>query len=162
MCDVKTYFLQRRQILETDSATAWRFFSNPFNLPRITPPWLDFQIINQPPETVYAGLIITYRLRPLGGIALSWVSEITQVHPPDFFVDEQRQGPYRFWHHHHFLRSTKTGVENIDGVHYGLPYGLLGIMAHGTFIRRQLMKIFDYRRHALHHIFNFSGSGDEL
>ena len=154
MCNVKTYLLQRQQILDTDLPTAWRFFSNPLNLPRITPPWFDFQIISQPPETIHAGLVITYSLRPLGGIAIPWVSEITQVRPPHFFVDEQRQGPYRRWHHRHYLRSIEAGVENIDEVHYCLPFGIVGIIAHWIVLSRQLKRIFDYRRQALHHIFN--------
>jgi ligand-binding SRPBCC domain-containing protein len=79
---MKTYRLIRRQKLATDMQAAWQFFSNPANLSSITPPWLDFQITSRLPQTIYAGLIITYRIRPIAGIAVPWVSEITQVDAP--------------------------------------------------------------------------------
>ena len=150
---MKTYRLIRRQMLATDMQTAWRFFSNPANLGLITPPWLDFQITSKLPETIYAGLIITYRIRPIAGIAVPWVSEITHVDAPRFFVDEQRQGPYRFWHHQHHLQKVAGGVEKIDEVHYRLPAGLLGIGLHRITIKNRLDTIFQYRYHALERIF---------
>jgi ligand-binding SRPBCC domain-containing protein len=161
LCSImKTYRLVRRQHLATDMQTAWRFFSNPANLRLITPPWLDFRITSRLPETIYAGLIITYRIRPIAGIAVPWVSEITHVDAPCFFVDEQRQGPYRFWHHQHHLRTVVDGVEKIDEVHYRLPAGLLGIGLHALTIKNRLDTIFQYRYHALECIFP-AGAGHE-
>ena len=157
---MKTYRLIRRQTLHTDGLTAWRFFSNPANLHRITPPWLDFRITSPLPETIYAGLIITYRIRPFAGIAVPWVSEITHVDAPRFFVDEQRHGPYRFWHHQHHLRPAAGGVEVIDEIHYRLPYGVLGIGLHALTIRNRLDAIFHFRYHALNRIFQ-PGSGSK-
>ena len=151
---MKTFNLTRRQILNTDPETAWRFFSDPANLCLITPPWLDFRITSPVPEIVHAGLIITYRIRPLAGIAVPWVSEITQVDPPRFFVDEQKLGPYRFWHHQHWLRAVDDGVEKTDQVHYALPGGLIGIGLHALLIRRKLDEIFRFRYDALARIFN--------
>ncbi|MGD8702914.1 MAG: SRPBCC family protein [Desulfosarcina sp.] len=151
---MKTYRLTRRQTLATDLQTAWTFFSNPANLKSITPPWLDFNITSPLPETIYAGLIITYRIRPIAGIAVPWVSEITHVDPPHFFVDEQRHGPYRFWHHQHRLRLVDGGVEKVDDVHYRLPGGLIGIGLHALMIRRKLDEIFLFRYHALNQVFN--------
>ena len=150
---MKTYRLIRRQVLEIDTLAAWRFFSNPSNLRLITPSWLDFKITSSVPDSVYAGLIITYRIRPLASIAVPWVSEITHVDAPRFFVDEQRHGPYRFWHHQHRLQSVSKGVEKTDEVHYRLPGGLLGIFFHAVLIRRKLDEIFDYRKSALKKIF---------
>ena len=151
---MKTYNLTRRQVLSTDPETAWRFFSDPSNLRLITPPWLDFRITSPVPDIIYAGLIITYRIRPLAGIAVPWVSEITQVDPPRFFVDEQKRGPYHFWHHQHFLHPRGDGVEKIDLVHYALPGGLIGIGLHAVLIRRKLDEIFRFRYDALARIFN--------
>ncbi len=151
---MKTFLLTRRQILPTDLESAWRFFSDPANLSLITPPWLDFRITSPVPEIVHAGLIITYRIRPLAGIAVPWVSEITQVDPPRFFVDEQKLGPYRFWHHQHWLHAVDDGVEKTDQVHYALPGGLIGIGLHALLIRRKLDEIFRFRYDALARIFN--------
>ena len=151
---MKTFNLTRRQVLLTDPETAWRFFSDPANLRLITPPWLDFRITSPVPESIYAGLIIAYRIRPLAGIAVPWVSEITQVDPPRFFVDEQKLGPYRFWHHQHWLRAVDGGVEKTDQVHYALPAGLIGIGLHTLLIRRKLDEIFRFRYDALARIFD--------
>lgn len=157
---MKTYRLIRRQTLATDMQAAWQFFSNPANLSSITPPWLDFHITSRLPRTIYAGLIITYRIRPIAGIAVPWVSEITHVNAPRFFVDEQRQGPYRFWHHQHHLRAVAGGVQTIDEVHYRLPAGLLGIGFHALIVKNRLDTIFQYRYHALERIFA-TGTGNE-
>ena len=150
---MKTYVLERRQLLPTDLETAWRFFSDPANLRLITPPWLDFRITSRLPARIYPGLIITYRIRPLAGLAVPWVSEITQVEAPRYFVDEQRHGPYRFWHHQHRLREVGASVEKTDLVHYRLPGGLLGIGLHAVLIRRKLDEIFRFRYHALQRVF---------
>jgi ligand-binding SRPBCC domain-containing protein len=151
---MKTYRLVHCQRLPTDLQTAWGFFSDPANLRLITPPWLDFTITSPLPETIYAGLIITYRIRPMAGIPVSWVSEITHMAAPHFFVDEQRHGPYRFWHHQHRLTTVDGGVENRDEVHYRLPGGPIGIGLHAVMIRRRLDAIFRFRRHALKRIFD--------
>ena len=150
---MKTFSLERRQVLPTDLRTAWRFFSDPSNLRQITPPWLDFRISSRVPKQIYPGLIITYRIRPLAGIAVPWVAEITHAAPPFFFVDEQRQGPYRFWHHQHRLQEAADGVEKTDLVHYRLPGGLAGIGLHAILIRRKLDEIFRFRYYTLQRIF---------
>ena len=150
---MKTYRLIRRQVLEADILAAWQFFSDPSNLRLITPPWLDFRITSPVSESVYAGLIITYRIRPLAGIAVPWVSEITHGDAPLFLVVEQRLGPYGFWHHQPRLLSVSKGVEKTDVVHYRVPGGLLGIFFHAVLIRRKLDEIFDYRKTALKKIF---------
>jgi ligand-binding SRPBCC domain-containing protein len=140
------YRLERTQRLRVDLCTAWAFFSDPRNLSTITPPWLDFQIRSPLPERVHPGLIIVYSVRPLFGVPVRWVTEITHVVEPVLFVDEQRFGPYRFWHHQHLFRAVPGGIEMTDLVHYLLPFGLLGRLVHRLLVARQLQRIFDFRR----------------
>jgi ligand-binding SRPBCC domain-containing protein len=94
-------------------------------------------------------MIIAYRISPLAGIRMTWVTEITQVREQRYFVDEQRVGPYAMWHHEHWLKPTDKGVLMTDLVSYKLPLGLLGELAHPLFVRRQLEGIFEFRRRAL-------------
>ena len=108
---MKPFTHERRQTLPISLELAWEFFSNPGNLARITPPEMDFRITSVPQNDIYAGQIITYTIRPLFRVAVNWTSEITYLERPNFFVDEQRFGPYRFWHHQHFFREVDGGVE---------------------------------------------------
>jgi len=142
---MKLYCLQRTQILSIDIKQAWNFFSNPSNLNTITPPWLGFQITSEVPEKIYPGLLITYQVTPLLGIPMDWVTEISQVQEPHFFIDEQRLGPYQFWHHQHVFKETANGLEVRDIVNYSLPLGILGQFAHSLFVSKQLKEIFDFR-----------------
>lgn len=127
---------------------AWAFFSNPRNLALITPPDLGLIPSGEVPSETYAGLIITYRVKPLLGIPMDWVTEITHVDPGRMFVDEQRFGPYAFWHHQHHFAAIDEGVELVDIVHYKLPLGPLSGLIRGT-VQRQLDAIFSYRERAL-------------
>ena len=143
---MKLYRLSRTQLLPTDLEDAWAFFSNPRNLARITPPALDFRIVSDLPREIHPGLIVAYTLAPLlPGLRISWVTEITTAEKPWLFVDEQRFGPYRFWHHQHHFRSLGDGVEMRDLVHYRLPLGLFGLLA-APLVQRRLQAIFDFRR----------------
>lgn len=143
------HILERRQRLPIPIEAAWSFFSSPRNLPEITPPWLAFSLTSEPAETMYAGMILTYCLRPVMGIPVCWVSEITHVAAPRFFVDEQRIGPYRLWHHQHLFREAPGGVDMTDIVHYALKWGIAGELVHRWIVRRKLASIFDYRRDRL-------------
>lgn len=144
----------RTRILRTTLAQAWDFFSRPENLPQITPPRLDFQILSEVPPRMYPGLFIRYRVKPLAGIPMTWVTEITQVREREYFVDEQRVGPYRLWHHEHHFRELPDGrVEMRDMVTYQLPFGWLSEPAHLLFVKRELNAIFDYREQAMDRIF---------
>jgi ligand-binding SRPBCC domain-containing protein len=136
------------QVLPISLEAAWRFFSNPYNLSEITPPALRFEITSELPEKMYPGMLISYRLTPFLNIPQRWVTEITHVDEPHFFVDEQRFGPYRFWHHQHKFREVQRGVEMQDLVHYALPLGLLGKMA-VPLVRKELRQIFAFRREVL-------------
>lgn len=149
----KVYKLERKQTLPISRNECWEFFSTPRNLPRITPPWLGFDIGDLPDETARAGQIFQYRVRPMLGIPLTWVSEITHLVPLEMFVDEQRFGPYRFWHHQHLFRDHVCGTEVIDIVHYALPFGVAGRIVNHLSVAKKLAAIFDYRRQVLDEMF---------
>ena len=140
--------LERRQIISASLAETWAFFSRPENLALITPPWLGFRLTSPHQDTMYAGMIVTYSVSPFLGLRMGWVTEITRCDEPYFFVDEQRLGPYRFWHHQHRFREVDGGVEVHDLIHYRLPFGLPGRLAGGP-VRHKLHAIFDYRRLAM-------------
>ena len=147
------YELHTKQKLPISIDEAWAFFSDPKNLQEITPPYMGFDIHSGADRKVYAGQIIRYTVKPLLGLKLNWVTEITHVAPGQFFVDEQRFGPYIFWHHKHFLHPVDGGVEMEDWVHYKLPLGPLGKFAHALFVCKQLQGIFDYRTQKLNSLF---------
>ncbi len=132
---------------------AWHFFSDTQNLQIITPEDLDFIIISGAERSMFAGQIIQYTITPLFGIKLKWVTEITHVCEKEFFVDEQRFGPYTFWHHKHFFRETEGGIEMEDIVDYKLPFGILGKLAHRYLVQSKIEKIFEYRQKKLISLF---------
>jgi ligand-binding SRPBCC domain-containing protein len=146
---MRLHRLEVCQRLALSSEAAWDFFSDPANLASITPPWLAFEIASPLPAAIHPGLIIRYRIRPLGRAALSWVTEITHLRVGEFFVDEQRFGPFRFWHHQHHFRPCTGGVEMTDLVHYRLPFGPLGEFFHRWLVETRLQAIFSYRRQIL-------------
>ncbi len=148
------HILETTQIIRASIERAWDFFSDPRNLAKITPPELDFTILTALPERVYPGMMIEYRVRPLLGIPARWVTEITHVEPEKFFVDEQRIGPYRIWHHEHQFRELDGGrVEMKDRVTYALPFGALGNLVHPFLVKPQLAKIFAFRENAVTELF---------
>lgn len=140
------YSLKTVQVLPVSLEQAWDFFSSPANLGAITPAKLGFNIISKHHgEKMYPGQIIEYTVKPVLGIPLYWMTEITHVEQGSYFVDEQRYGPYSMWHHQHHFREVSGGVEMTDIVHYKIPLWILGDLAHALFVRRQLKEIFDYR-----------------
>ena len=142
----KIYTLKTIQRIPITVQEAWDFFSKPDNLKVLTPPHLGFTALsNQYKEEMYAGQIIEYKVKPLWGISLYWMTEITHVQEKVYFIDEQRFGPYAFWHHQHHFKFIDGGVEMIDIVHYKLPLWFVGDVANSLFVRHQLQKIFDYR-----------------
>ena len=146
--------LQSSQILRTSLERAWDFFSDPRNLTRITPPELDFTVLTDLPERIHPGMMIEYRVRPLLGFPVRWLTEITHVEPGKFFVDEQRIGPYRIWHHeHHFRQIDASRIEVTDRVTYVLPLSPLGDLVHPFLVRPQLARIFAYREKAVNALF---------
>ncbi|MBK8951157.1 MAG: SRPBCC family protein [Chitinophagaceae bacterium] len=125
---------------------AWDFFSNPGNLQAITPKDMGFRVISQHHgEKMYAGQVIEYKMRTALGIHIYWMTEITHVEEGRYFVDEQRFGPYKLWHHQHHFREIPGGVEMTDIVHYKNPLGCLGKLANFLFVKKKLKAIFNYR-----------------
>ena len=140
------YSLKTTQRIPVSPEKAWDFFSNPANLQRITPAHMQFNIISRyHGERMYPGQIIEYKVKPLLGIPLYWMTEITHVKEGSYFIDEQRFGPYSLWHHQHHFSPIEGGVEMTDIVHYKISLGPLGQLANTLFVARQLHQIFDYR-----------------
>jgi ligand-binding SRPBCC domain-containing protein len=149
------YRITHLQTVPADIDTLWEFFTSHNNLKKITPEYMGFDITSEHPEgeKVYAGMIITYKLKPLLGIPLNWMTEITHVREKEYFVDEQRFGPYALWHHQHLFRQVDGGVEMKDIVDYKLPLGLLGDIAHSLFVRKQIEGIFNFRNKKVEELF---------
>ncbi len=144
---MKIHRFERTQRLPVSRETAWGFFADAANLAAITPPWMGFRVTSPLPERVYAGMIVTYRVKPLAGVPITWMTEITHLREPEMFVDEQRVGPYRIWHHEHHFAEVDGGVEVRDVVTYVLRAGTAA--AHPVLVRPRLEEIFDYRARVL-------------
>lgn len=144
------YQIKSTQKIPASKSEIWDFISSPKNLREITPDELDFEITSKDlPEKMYTGMIITYKVRPLFGIKMTWVTEITHVEDGQFFIDEQRVGPYSIWHHQHHIKEVEGGVEMTDIVSYRPPFGFLGSIANALIIKGQLKKIFAHREKAI-------------
>jgi ligand-binding SRPBCC domain-containing protein len=151
---MSTFSLNTIQKIPVDLEMAWAFFSNPTNLQTITPENLDFKVISKLyGDKIYPGQIIEYTLRPLLGIPVYWMTEITHLQDRQFFVDEQRIGPYQLWHHQHHFKAIDGGVEMMDIVHYRNPFGFLGNIANTLFVKKQLNTIFNYRFNRVEEMF---------
>ena len=150
---MKIYRLETIQNLPISKSHAWDFLSNPKNLKRITPDYMGFKIINGTADKMYAGQIIQYMVTPVIGIPTKWVTEITHVDDGNYFVDEQRFGPYSLWHHKHFIKEIDGGIEMEDVVDYKIPFGFLGQIAHPLFVKNKLRDIFKYREKKLIKLF---------
>lgn len=144
-----------KQVLKTDLNSLWNFMSSPENLARITPSYMGFHILTDlNASKMYPGQIIEYYITPVAGIKMHWVTEITHVKDKEYFVDEQRYGPYAFWHHKHFLKEVPGGVEMTDILHYKIPFGFLGKIVNTLFVRKKVKEIFDFRFKKLEELFN--------
>jgi ligand-binding SRPBCC domain-containing protein len=141
------------QKLPISVETAWDFLSDPANLNTITPPDMSFEITTDYLPKMYQGMIITYKVSPFKGVKMDWVTEITHVQEGVFFVDEQRFGPYAFWHHQHWIKPIEGGVEMTDIIHYKAPFGLLGKLVTPIIVLPRLKQIFDYRVQKLSSLF---------
>ena len=147
------YTLERTQRIPISLEEAWQFFQNPSNLSKITPTEMGFQILSEVPDQMYSGLFIHYKVTPLLGIRMNWTTEITHVKRPHYFVDEQRVGPYRIWHHEHHFKEINGGVEMLDRVNYQLPLGAIGKMIHPLIVKKKLNEIFNHRIKQVEEIF---------
>ena len=151
--ELKLYQLKTIQKLPITIDKAWDFFSNPKNLKEITPDKMNFRILSGADKSIFAGQIIQYKVTPMLGISTKWVTEITHVKDKEYFVDEQRFGPYSLWHHKHFIKEIEGGVEMEDIVDYKIPFGILGQIAHVLFVKNKLKEIFKYRKNKLNELF---------
>lgn len=147
-----TYKLEREQRLLRPIEEVFEFFSRPENLQILTPPWLDFRILN-PPQQIRRGVLIHYRLRWRKLIPLRWTSEISEWNPPRLFVDRQVSGPYALWNHEHSFIADRNQTIVGDRVTYALPFGWIGNLAHQLGVRRDVEQIFDFRAQALRRLF---------
>lgn len=150
-----TFSLHREQFIKQEAEEIWDFFCDPKNLAAITPAYMNFRITSAPHNGgLREGQIITYKVSPILGIPLFWMTEITQVDHLRSFTDEQKKGPYELWRHKHSFVQQADGVLMMDDVTYELPFGAVGTLAHALFIKRQLNGIFDFRYKAIENMFN--------
>lgn len=150
---MKIFRLEKSINLPIAIEECWEFFSNPNNLKVITPKYMGFDILDLEDTKMYAGQIIKYNVSPLFGLNMKWVTEITHLKKNKFFVDEQRFGPYKFWHHKHKFEIIDGGIKAIDILDYALPLGIVGEFFHPFFIKPKLEEIFKYREKKLIEIF---------
>ena len=147
------HHLKQTQTLPVDREILWKFISVPQNLNKITPPEMAFEIIGEPPEKTFAGLLLEYRVKvPLLGWS-SWLTEIKYVEEGFSFMDEQRVGPYKLWLHTHKLEDTDEGTRMTDDIRYLVPFGPIGLLANALYVRKTLRQIFHYRRVKMEEIF---------
>ena len=150
---MKLYQIKTKQKLPISVDKAWEFLSNPKNLKEITPKHMNFRILSGADRTIFAGQIIQYKVTPMLGISTKWVTEITHVKDKEYFVDEQRFGPYALWHHKHFIKKIDGGVEMEDVIDYKIPFGIIGQIVHPIIVKNKLKQIFKYRENKLKELF---------
>ena len=144
------------QVIPRDLEEVWHFFSRPENLNDMTPDDMDFNIITDIQGVeMYEGMIIQYKVSPMLGIKLNWVTEITHVRDRQYFIDEQRFGPYALWHHQHHFELVDGGVKMTDILNYKVHFGIIGDIANAAFVENRIEEIFQYRIKAVERIFNF-------
>ena len=151
---MKVYSKQSVQKVNASVEECWTFFSSPRNLQKMTPLTMGFEITDFDGKNMYPGQIIQYKVSPLLGIKLTWVTEITIVEENRYFIDVQRFGPYTLWHHKHFFEPVENGVIMTDLVHYALPLGFIGCMLNALVVKNKLKEIFEYRAEKIKEIFN--------
>ena len=145
--------LEFHQFVPESIDKVWDYFSSPANLATITPPEMGFSITSPEQGMMYPGMFVTYKVSPLFRIKLNWVTEITQIREKEFFIDEQRSGPYRIWHHEHHFSEVEGGVQMRDILYFQLPFGLLGRFIEKVFVRKKVSDIFNYREKRIKELF---------
>lgn len=154
---MKLYKRKYAQLLPISLEEAWNFFSAPANLNEITPDDMKFEILTEDLEEMHRGMIIQYNVEPFPFVKTGWVTEITQVEEKKFFIDEQRFGPFSFWHHQHHFQEVEHGVLMTDILHYRIPLGILGKLVNWLVIGNRVEAIFDYRYKLLENKFGVGG-----
>jgi len=152
---LKTYRIEFTQKIPVDLDTAWDFFSSPLNLSEITPEDMTFDVTSpiQKDTKMYPGMIITYKVSPLLGIKLNWMTEITHVKDHEYFIDEQRFGPFAFWHHNHRFEAVSGGVLMHDILHYAIGWGPIGLIANEMIVNKKINGIFNFRYKKVEELF---------
>ena len=149
------YRIQDEILIKAPLPEVWDFFSNPRNLQKITPKDMQFEHVYEPDDKyVYPGMLLTYKVSPLLGIPLTWVTEINHVEYQKRFVDAQLKGPFSMWHHIHEFQELEAGTIARDILYYGMPFGLFGKLAHSFTVEKQTKAIFKFRKKALSEIFS--------
>lgn len=152
-----TFYIERSQFVRAPLERTFGFFSDPANLARITPPAMNFQMVQAPPGGIRRGAVLEYRLR-VGKLPLRWKSLISTWRPPTRFVDFQLRGPYLLWRHQHDFEPQNGGTLVRDSVEYALPLAPLGNLAL-PLVRRNLDEIFRFRSQRLGEILEGSAGG---
>jgi ligand-binding SRPBCC domain-containing protein len=147
------HVLFREQVIPAPAGKVWKYFCDPKNLNEITPPDMNFEIVRGGDAAMYEGQIIEYRVEFIRGVRSLWLTEIAHVREGVYFVDEQRIGPYCFWHHEHIFETASNGMKMIDRVTYVVPFGILGDFLNTVWISRRLGYIFDFRRQKIAELF---------
>lgn len=148
------HILKFSQKIPLPLEACWEFFAHPSNLKKITPEFLGFEIVGEAQGgKMFAGQIIHHTLRPFWNIPIEWITEITHVQEPLYFIDEQRFGPYRFWHHEHWFKPLVNGVEILDHIYYKMPLGFLGEAVHKLKVKKDIEAIFAFRKAKLEEMF---------
>ena len=140
------YTLEFKQTIPKSIEEVWEYFSLPNNLSEITPSWLNFKVLDSNLPKIYPGMYIKYHVAPIFGLQQLWVTEITQVQEGRFFIDDQRIGPYRIWHHQHFFKTVPNGTEMLDKIDYKIGYGILDSIINRIIVKPKILSIFEYRR----------------
>lgn len=143
-----------KQFIPRPLDEVWNFFSRPENLNAITPEEVAFEILSDIKDTkMYEGMIVLYKVSPLLGIKMDWVTEITYIKDQIYFIDEQRFGPYALWHHEHHFEEHDGGTLMTDLLHYKVPYGIIGTIADAIFVNNKVEEIFAFRVKAVEKLF---------
>ncbi|QQS36119.1 MAG: SRPBCC family protein [Ignavibacteriales bacterium] len=150
---MRIFTYKTTQHLKTDIDTAWNFFSDPRNLIKITPEWLGFKITCSLPAKMFPGMLITYKVNPLLKIPLTWVTQINSIEEKCCFIDEQKFGPYKLWHHKHTFKVTPTGIEMTDEVTYALYFGIFSPLVNKLIVSKKIDEIFSFRKNVLGQLF---------
>jgi ligand-binding SRPBCC domain-containing protein len=148
------HYLQRQQLISASIDQVWEYFSNPHNLNDLTPPDMNFRILTDPLPRMYQGQIIEYRVEFIRGLSSLWLTEIAHVREYEYFVDEQRLGPYQFWYHEHTFQIVEGGVQMTDQVAYSIGYEPFGNFLNAIWIARRLQGIFDFRTNRIKALFS--------
>lgn len=151
---MRIFRLETTVELNSDLDTVWNYFATPANLNEMTPDDLQFEVLTDVEgKPMYEGMIINYIVRPIMNIPMRWTTEITHCKDKKYFVDEQRFGPYSFWHHQHHFEQKGNRVVMTDIVHYAVPLGIIGRIAKAIIVEPKLKKIFDFRSKKVLEIF---------